>query len=405
MEGNRPAQDFETMLRVRLERHRGRLAGSSGPAMPCRGFDPERASAFLEGALTTNDATRYEEHLTGCQSCRQAVIELHRMPVDVAVPAYEAARATSHGWLATLIDSVRSAPFQWAGATAVTCAFVIVFSMVVARQTSRSVKSPEASAAAVNATAIAQATPLPEGPLQLDVPTAGTADLSAATSNSQTAYQARPAAQPVLPKPDSLDLIFGRTPNRQVAQMTPSTTAGTAPQFSVPYNAPSISPQLVQQVGGPNVAQTTQSIPPASQAASEKSELARTDMLALESRASVQRAASRESAADRPKSSGAMDFAPRANFMKGTPTPSPRPNIEDEDIRAMTRKVRDKTFRFDRGRWVDQQFKPEYFYARIRLDRGSEQYKRILNDIPSLQAFFDLGPVIVVWEFKVYEVR
>ena len=98
-----------------------------------------------------------------------------------------------------------------------------------------------------------------------------------------------------------------------------------------------------------------------------------------------------------------MDFLPRS-FLKG-PTPTPTPNIADEDIRALTRKIHDKTFRFDRGRWVDQQFKPGLLYIRVRIDRGSEQYKKILSDIPALQPFFDLGPVIVVWELKVYEVR
>lgn len=424
MEGDRQAQDFETMLRVRLERHRGRMTGrdaggSEWNAVSCRGFDPERANAFLEGALSIADAARYEDHLTGCLACREAVIELHRLPMPVSAPVNEPVHITlrpsavEQGWFKAFLKNLRSAPFQWAGAAAAMCGLVIVFSVFLFQRESTRVPALSESAINVDRSApVVQSAPTPQGQ-QVDTFTSG-ASVSAASksnsvplsSNGQITNQRGLVSQPVLPKTESLDLIFGRVPNRQIAQLSPSALGGTASQFSVPYNAPSVAPQLVPQIGPQITPQMAQAIPPSPQALQEQTELMRSDAIAMQSKDQVQRPATRDAAADKRKSSSAaMNFAPKSSFLKGLPTPTPTPNIADEDIHAMTRKVRDKTFRFDRGRWVDQQFKPEYLQRRIRVDRGSEEYKKILSDIPALQAFFDLGPVIVVWEFKVYEVR
>jgi hypothetical protein len=82
---------------------------------------------------------------------------------------------------------------------------------------------------------------------------------------------------------------------------------------------------------------------------------------------------------------------------------------DDETVRVMKHKVRDKVFRFesgsDGGRWVDQEFKPEFLPKRVRLTRGSAEYERVLTEIPDLQPFFDLGRVLVLWKGTVYEIR
>ena len=77
---------------------------------------------------------------------------------------------------------------------------------------------------------------------------------------------------------------------------------------------------------------------------------------------------------------------------------------DDETVRVMTHKVRDKVFRFENNRWIDQEFKPEFLPPRVRLDRGSAEFERVLTEVPDLKPFFDLGTVIVVWKGKVYEI-
>jgi hypothetical protein len=109
-----------------------------------------------------------------------------------------------------------------------------------------------------------------------------------------------------------------------------------------------------------------------------------------------------------PRQAGAYGLATRGGASKARrpqPTPTPAKSTEDENFHALTRKVRDKTFRFDRGIWIDQDYKPENALPRARLTRGSPEFDRILSDIPALAPFFDLGQVIVVWQNKVYEVR
>jgi len=422
MQDDRQAQDFETMLRVRLDRHRGRMSGRDGGgsernADSCRGFDPERASAFLEDALSIADATRYEDHLAGCLACRQAVIELYRLPIAVAGSLNEPVQVPSRlsavqsGGFKAFLKSLRSAPFQWAGAAAATCGIVLALSMFLMRQESIRTQPSESASNPARMAGTAQALPTPEAAQQVD----RFADVASGTAssksnsvpfstNGQITNQRGLVSQPVLPNTESLDRIFGRVPNRQIAQLSPSALGGTAPQFNVPYNAAPVAPQFVPQIGSQITPQMAQAIPPSPQGVQEQTELMRADSLAGQSKDQAQRPAARESSLDKRKSSSAaMDFLPRS-FLKG-PTPTPTPNIADEDIRALTRKIHDKTFRFDRGRWVDQQFKPGLLYIRVRIDRGSEQYKKILSDIPALQPFFDLGPVIVVWELKVYEVR
>ncbi len=93
------------------------------------------------------------------------------------------------------------------------------------------------------------------------------------------------------------------------------------------------------------------------------------------------------------------------HLLKKLAKPTPTPNVEDENFRVMTRKVRDKTFRFENGKWIDQEFKPEYLCSRQRLERGSAEYEKLITDKPELKVFFELGPVIVVWQLVVYEVK
>jgi hypothetical protein len=87
--------------------------------------------------------------------------------------------------------------------------------------------------------------------------------------------------------------------------------------------------------------------------------------------------------------------------------PPSKPVEDDETVRAMTRKVRDKVFRYERGRWIDAAFKPETLLPRLRFERGSDEFRRVVEEHPALKPFFDelSGYVIVVWQGKVYEVR
>ena len=70
-----------------------------------------------------------------------------------------------------------------------------------------------------------------------------------------------------------------------------------------------------------------------------------------------------------------------------------------------TRKIGEKTFRLERGVWLDNDYKPEDTLPRVQLKPNSREFKRILKDLPALKQFFNLGQVTVVWLGKIYEVR
>ncbi len=157
VERNNSAHDFETMLSLHLQRRGGRRVS-------CEGFDPDRASAFVEGVLASVEASRYEEHLSGCGTCRQAVIDLKRMSLSAEperLPHLVTPEVAKVGWFKALADSFRVAPFRWATAAAGACAVVLAITSFISRQQSLN-SMTEREAAGVVSMASPAAAPVPE---------------------------------------------------------------------------------------------------------------------------------------------------------------------------------------------------------------------------------------------------
>lgn len=70
-----------------------------------------------------------------------------------------------------------------------------------------------------------------------------------------------------------------------------------------------------------------------------------------------------------------------------------------------TRKVGEKTFRLENGVWVDVQYRPADNLPATRLASGTEEFNRVVAERPALKPFFDLKPVVVVWQGRVYHVE
>jgi hypothetical protein len=102
---------------------------------------------------------------------------------------------------------------------------------------------------------------------------------------------------------------------------------------------------------------------------------------------------------------GARRLAPRESAKARPQATPPLRSNEDENFHPLIRRVRDKSFRFDRGVWIDQEYKPENRLQKTRLSRGTPDFDRVLSENPALAPFFDLGAVIVVWQGRVYEVH
>jgi hypothetical protein len=76
-----------------------------------------------------------------------------------------------------------------------------------------------------------------------------------------------------------------------------------------------------------------------------------------------------------------------------------------EQTKPLMKRLNGHVFYFDHGFWIDDEYKSESKQPLKRLTRGSQEYQQILIQNPSLEQFFQLGQVIVVWKGVVYEVR
>ena len=94
--------------------------------------------------------------------------------------------------------------------------------------------------------------------------------------------------------------------------------------------------------------------------------------------------------------------------------PNRRPNAEekpagtnenDETEKFLIRYVRDKTFSYQRGFWVDHDYNPGVTMWKVtHITRGSKQFEDLLSKEPHLKEFFSLGKVILVWRDEIYRV-
>ncbi|HEY6402076.1 MAG TPA: zf-HC2 domain-containing protein, partial [Blastocatellia bacterium] len=118
--------EFETMLRRRLR-------SGAAPVAACAGFDPDAASAYLEGAVGGSHRAGYESHLAGCVTCRRHLIELARLaqceplaevqPVSAPdrIPVWGRLKETVAAWF-----DISSRGFKWQIASATGAVFAIL---------------------------------------------------------------------------------------------------------------------------------------------------------------------------------------------------------------------------------------------------------------------------------------
>jgi hypothetical protein len=357
-ERNKTVSDFETMLRRHLEQ-------SNRLAAPCSEFDAEVASAYLEGAVSGQLSTGYESHLAGCATCRHALVMLRKMtPVEPgALPSQD------HGatwWQA--VKDVLAGPAWGVGLAVAAGAVVVAFGVYAFRRPSQ-IQSAEV---AMSTRAAGSAVASESAPIVLSSPSGQLA------SRAEPRRESSERRVHVTPNPNSLPVI-GAAPSASLVQ--PPEAPKTENEVKT-AQAPAAESQVATAVQSES----------RSQAGGRKEE---------QRQEASQPAQTQERAIDE---KGARRLAPREAKAKAQATPAPRSN-EDENFHPLIRKVRDKSFRFDRGVWIDQEYKPENRLQRTRLMRGTPDYDRALTENPALAPFFDLGAVVVVWQGRVYEVR
>ena len=366
-EQNNTARHFETMLRGHLV-HAGRLAS------PCSGFDPELANAYLEAALGNQLRATYESHLAACASCRQALVMLQKMELSDVVAVR--AEASHRGWWESIREAL-AGPTWGLGLAAAAGAIVIAVGVYALRR-------PASTAPSVS---------------QEFAIRAGSEGVPVVSSSTVV----------IAPAPSPVGL--NRTElRREIAGTRARVT--TVSENNLPAVGDASSTALAQAPAVPKQENEIRAVaPPVGEtqvaAATQTESRTHSESRKEDSRQDTYRppAPAAQTQERRIDDKGARRLAPRESAnSRPQATPRPRSN-EDENFRPLMRKVRDKSFRFDRWVWIDQAYMPELRLPKTRLSRGTPEFDRVLAENPSLAPFFDLGEVIVVWQGRVYEVR
>lgn len=423
-----------------LRRH---LKSGGGPVAACAGFDADAASAYLEGALGDATQARYEGHLAGCPTCREHMIELSRLSLLVQAPVAPPPRRMADNWwmpasraatavIAGMKNQFNPTNWKWdwrfAGTTATACAVLAaVFVTQPWRQFDQvwqlAANSSSAPAVETQNQTIAADNLSPAPTPAAETPNSSEIRNQTAGSNRDKGIIAVPIPPkligPLTPSPivgqDASTAFSQLSPDRQ----TPRQTGGALPApppvpeaskmivAEMAANSPGIQGLLgaradataetvqlnlaPEPVGAPRITPSSDDNPMRSISLRERPREAKT------------RSEETSSTDARPGwYDRVMGFMPAREPEKQG---SKRPIQDDETINPLTRKLRDKSFRFDRGMWVDQSYKPEFMAWRVvRLARHSKEYERLLATEPQLKEFFSLGPIIIVWRDKVYRV-
>jgi putative zinc finger protein len=472
------ALEFETMLRRHLRK-------GGAPVSACSGFDPDRASAYLEGVLGDQPRERYDAHLAGCPACRRHIIELSRISQLAFQP--EAMPATSPRWsnwkssLAALIGQrveTTSWHLNWRLAGAVLASCAVLLFLTVARPWRRSImESSKVSIATSNQAPTIQAN---QAKSQADQKSTSQPDEEAGTKaderprdliakNTQKLEANTPfeKAKPVIPEPR-----VAISPNNELpAQSKPQEIGGVIGGIGP------IEERLSEKAAAPANSMEPASPPPtparkrAAQAAAEfipttkPIEMKKGTVLVAENGVMRDELRSDQKTLpmllprmapnpeDNPMQSGFLRGDKKAakaksergflqnqkatilahvmDYMKGyvpwlrtgnfdrslvigRDAEKEKDDIDENDgagkeenerATKLIKHFRGKTFRFIRGYWIDDKFDSEMSAWRITwLRRNSEQYNRVLAEEPQLAEFFEFGPIIIVWQDKIYRV-
>ena len=377
-------------------------------ATACHQFDPDTASAYLEQALPQRALTTYEEHLATCVSCSRHIIELSRlMPVQATMTEPVVVRSSFQERLSEWLAGWRWGALAGLGAVAAT---VLLVAVIVNRSKLESaspmvtVKQSEAQQSEP------QATPLPE-------PSA--ANMQPAQSNRES--KAMPLASPATNAP----LMDSQGSAKPIPAAPPTTqpslvdgVSSAAPPPPVPIPTPTKAEAERAAAAGSAVAQNqiqnlrgqTPSGPEVNQVQTERVlERAKKDNQTAQQSADAVAPASAKPAPKAPEKPPERVIEKRSREMEEDA--EKRQTKTKEAMKpasisaARSRVVGSKTFSLENGTWVDNAYGASKDLPLVRLTQDGEAYKQTLKDLPSLKAYFDLKPVIVVWQGKVYRVE
>jgi hypothetical protein len=434
LERHNSAQEFDAMFRRHLKQ-------GGAPVTPCLGFDADAASAYLERALDDLAQTQFEAHLAGCAACRRYVVGLARLDNGIETVTAKrplvAAEPVWSRWYDTVAQWLDFSGWSWGWTAAAACGLLLTFfGATMWRQMSASHNAAS--------TLVAQTMPGVAVPSQDGEPRA---QASVPPTESGVAQTASSKAQPA-----------GITTQVENRQRSTVPAPVMPPDITLNNNLAAVAPQpgvrsLIAEINNPNFGSQPSPPPPPGLTAAPVVFGASRQNLALPigfGGAQIRRAPAQitlqpnqtemnELVAELalPSPPRARDEAPKpaadqktsndpataararelARALKGRALSLvPIKDVEartkeaeikesPDQVKPLMKRLNGHTFYFDHGFWIDEEYKSDTTLPLIRLTRGSERYQQILIENPTLEQFFQLGQVIVIWKGKIYEVR
>ena len=403
---NNLEEEFDVLLKACVQQ--------SANLGACHHFDPDDATAYLERAMTGAALASFESHLASCNDCRRHLIAISRLmpqqaePISTVIaptPIKARLRDWFSGWRIGVVAGL--------GAATASALLLIVFvyrspselspTMTVAQNkedSAAALSTPLASVEGVKKQGInisPSASPLPNEPMAGEVSEwKGTSTTKApeatakdARGSGEIALSSEAAPPPPVPVPPVT------TDKTEAERKEVLATPGAAASASAAQNQTNNFRGQIPNGPATNQMQAERSLE------LRKREAAQTSEPIAPASAPKPRAADEEKVAEKAK----KDVADEADNKRPAAKPVMRAPEKQREVERPARIVGGKAFLQENGVWVDRAYTAGRHTAIIRLVRNSDEYKQTLKELPALKPYFDLNPVIVVWEGKVYRVE
>ena len=352
---------------------RAQVLRSSGVLETCSEFDPDLASAYVEGRLTTGLHSRYEEHLSVCGTCRKCVVGLSRIAMSDLKPA------RTSGVKVRGVFGILSRP-QWALAVAAIIVFVVSLPLLLSRSPNKSSKRTSVAEQVASDSA-------PTAP-----PRANESNQVSKTSAAKSQEERNDKSAPAASRKRA---ISPTGPREQLEARGDSESTDEVKQKS--------ESQAASQVAAAAAQESQEAKSDADRGRQQQKDSAQSG----ESKGHSQESAGTEKAR-LAEATPAPPPAPRAKSLKPPAGKlSLRDNAASESVRPSERKIHNKLFLWKDGAWTDKKFAPDKGLPVVTIIRASNVYNEVLTKHAGLKRYLDVLPeterAIIVYEGTVYK--
>jgi outer membrane biosynthesis protein TonB len=353
-----------------------RLGRRDDVVVPEDHLDADELSAYAENVLPAAARARYTTHLAECSRCRSFIAQLSSS-AGVVATTESAAVPEPSGFRKFLASLFTPMVLRYAAPALGLIVVAAIGFVVLRRNQSESYLARNDAARDIQQEAVAS----PSVPSSAGIisPSAGRVNEQRNDERKEKHEPAQPASPPNAPPAvASVDVEVSK--EKAAAQPKPEEQPASAANEPAPVKtAPAATPEESPRAE----AETVKVQPVAGRQAKKELRVAQ-----REDKDNLARAKKPTDAASGSTSTGFMvDGAGAA------------------DMKTDTRTVAGRRFRKHSGVWVDTDY--DSSKAAVTLSRGSEQYRALVADEPSIKTIADQldGEIIVVWKGHTYRIR